>query len=183
MAEGIHSSYPGHGGYPEDYDPRVRPWYLRALRTGALTWNAPIVDASTRQVILPVSMPIHEPDGSVAGVTGVDVELLALVQTVRVPAAWSDNARTMIVMPTSEVDDQAVEQPPGDVPGLVVVAQQSYLQGDRSWDVPIKLELVESADEAQMRAMVEDMQARRAGIRHMPYQGADCVWGLRIGGR
>ena len=27
---GIHISYPGHGGYPENYDPRKRPWYTGA---------------------------------------------------------------------------------------------------------------------------------------------------------
>ena len=47
---GVHISYPGHGGYPSDYDPRRRPWYNRAKKYGALTWGPPIVDATTRQL-------------------------------------------------------------------------------------------------------------------------------------
>ncbi|MGI9535602.1 MAG: hypothetical protein ACR2PB_00925, partial [Desulfocapsaceae bacterium] len=30
LESGIHISYPGHGGYPTDYDPRLRPWYTQA---------------------------------------------------------------------------------------------------------------------------------------------------------
>ena len=31
LASGLHCAYPGHGGYPPDYDPRRRPWYQNAI--------------------------------------------------------------------------------------------------------------------------------------------------------
>ncbi len=34
LEEGIHTSYPGHGGYPDDYDPRQRAWYHQAKAAG-----------------------------------------------------------------------------------------------------------------------------------------------------
>jgi len=34
LESGIHSSYPGKGGYPADYDPRQRQWYKQAVAAG-----------------------------------------------------------------------------------------------------------------------------------------------------
>ena len=34
LENGLHSSFPGHGGYPEDYDGRKRPWYVNAVSAG-----------------------------------------------------------------------------------------------------------------------------------------------------
>ncbi|MBW2514603.1 MAG: PDC sensor domain-containing protein, partial [Deltaproteobacteria bacterium] len=50
LERGVHLSYPGHGGYPEDYDPRMRPWYIRAKQKGSILWGPPIVDATTKQL-------------------------------------------------------------------------------------------------------------------------------------
>ncbi|NQT87342.1 hypothetical protein HQ560_11290, partial [bacterium] len=33
LESGLHSCYPGHGGYPPDYDPRKRPWYIDTKKT------------------------------------------------------------------------------------------------------------------------------------------------------
>ena len=39
LASGLHCAYPGHGGYPPDYDPRRRPWYQNAIGTKSITWD------------------------------------------------------------------------------------------------------------------------------------------------
>src|SRR5690606_30301560 len=41
LREGLHSVYPGHGGYPPTFDGRSRSWYRDAERRGALTWTTP----------------------------------------------------------------------------------------------------------------------------------------------
>ncbi len=51
LENGVHISYPGHGGYPTGYDPRKRPWYKMAKQSKILTW-LPIVDATTGQLTL-----------------------------------------------------------------------------------------------------------------------------------
>lgn len=62
LENGVHIAYPGHGGYPTGYDPRKRPWYKMAKKTMTLTW-LPIVDATTGQLLLTLSIPIRRPDG------------------------------------------------------------------------------------------------------------------------
>ncbi|MDJ0831797.1 MAG: PDC sensor domain-containing protein, partial [Desulfobacterales bacterium] len=66
LESGVHISYPGHGGYPAGYDPRERPWYIRAKKKGSILWGPPIVDATTKQLTFTVSAPFHRPDGSLA---------------------------------------------------------------------------------------------------------------------
>ncbi len=75
LESGFHTSYPGHGGYPDDYDPRVRRWYLAAKQADALLWIPPMPDVSTHTVPLALAMPVRRPDGSLAGVTAIDVPL------------------------------------------------------------------------------------------------------------
>ena len=168
LAGGVHSSYPGHGGYPAEFDPRVRPWYRRALETGELAWNAPIVDASTGAVILTESMPVCQRDGSLAGVTAIDIQLVDVVQGINVPTAWSTDARTVIAAPQTQPDS-------GDT-RLLIFAQKSYLEANRDWRTPIELEYLQSGDEAQLAKAISDISAGQSGLRKMPYRGRDSLW-------
>jgi hypothetical protein len=70
LKDGLHVSYPGHGGYPEGYDPRTRAWYQTA--TGDVAWTLPMVDATTGQVVMTASKRVRRPDGTVAGVAAMD---------------------------------------------------------------------------------------------------------------
>jgi len=168
LASGVHASYPGHGGYPPDFDPRLRSWYRDALRTGQPTWIRPMVDASTRQVMVTLSMPIQAPDGTMAGVTAMDIRLLKLIRSVSVPGVWSADAKPMLVVP--------FDRPGFDGPGILIGAQHSYARSTKGWNEPIELEWLESEDEAQLQRMVEDIRTRRPGLRKMPYKQRECLW-------
>jgi sigma-B regulation protein RsbU (phosphoserine phosphatase) len=74
LENGVHISYPGHGGYPIGYDPRKRHWYEMAKKSNAPTWH-PMLDATTHQLTLTVSVPFRRPDGSMAGVAGMDIKI------------------------------------------------------------------------------------------------------------
>ncbi len=176
LQSGVHCSYPGHGGYPEMYDPRQRLWYRNALERDAVTWNPPIVDATSRQVMLTISMPVRASDGTPAGVTAIDVDLLDLVKMVSLPTGWSAGSRTMLVISTTEAHAGLVGPYVGGEPKLLVIARQGYVSENRKWDVPVEIDLLESADEPAMTALIGDLTARRSGVRRMPYLGEDCVW-------
>ena len=71
LAKGLHTSWPGHGGYPPEYDPRERQWYVDAMASedeGEPTWTV-LPDVSSRTIALTCSMVINGPDGKPAGVT------------------------------------------------------------------------------------------------------------------
>ena len=61
LESGVHMSYPGHGGYPAQFDPRRRPWYVNATKAGAASWQPPTVDVTTGMVMVALSMPVFTP--------------------------------------------------------------------------------------------------------------------------
>ncbi len=96
LENGIHISYPGHGGYPAGYDPRQRPWYKMAIKSNAVSW-LPIVDATTGQLTLTVSMPFRRPDGSLAGVAGMDLKVKYALAESETTARWSQEMSSFVV--------------------------------------------------------------------------------------
>jgi sigma-B regulation protein RsbU (phosphoserine phosphatase) len=167
LASGVHTAYPGHGYYPKGFDPRQRPWFSDARARGKLTWGPPMVDASTRQVVLTLSMPVHHPDGSFAGVTGFDVRIIDLLRQVDLPAAWAAEAETMVVVPLQDEDR--------DGPTLLVISNQRFSTGGQ-WDVPVREQLLTSEDGKQLAELSADLRRGRAAIRTMPYQQRRCLW-------
>ncbi|MCH8883265.1 MAG: hypothetical protein IIA41_07180, partial [SAR324 cluster bacterium] len=47
LENGVYTSYPGHGGYPPEFDHRVRDWYVEAKQSGGLTWIGPYLGVSS----------------------------------------------------------------------------------------------------------------------------------------
>ncbi len=62
---------------PDDYDPRVRPWYKDAVAKGGQTITAPYQDASTGNLIVTAAMPVTT-GGTLAGVVGGDFDITYL---------------------------------------------------------------------------------------------------------
>ncbi|MFC1516757.1 SpoIIE family protein phosphatase [Thermodesulfobacteriota bacterium] len=97
LESGVHISYPGHGGYPEGYDPRVRPWYTRAKKKGSILWGSPIVDATTKQLTFTVSAPFFKPNGSLAGVAAIDILIPHVLLEREISSQWSKSMHSFLV--------------------------------------------------------------------------------------
>ena len=72
---GFVMGYPGHAGYPEDFDPRRQPWYTRPLARGAAEWLAPFHDASSGGMVLSCATAIVTDGGDKAGAVVVEMPL------------------------------------------------------------------------------------------------------------
>jgi len=167
LESGVHVSFPGHGGYPEGYDPRYRPWYELAKQTGERRWSAPIVDATTRRLILTLSMPIKGPDGNFAGVTALDVQILDIFERVARGPATSTEAETYLV-------DHAARGGGGVGTGVRVIAHRSYEASD--WRAAIEMNWLSSDDAEVFEQMKADIAALRSGLYRMPFEGQDSLW-------
>ncbi len=73
LEEGVHLAFPGKSGYPEDYDPRVRPWYTLSQRTYGPRWGNPYVDALGQGLLLPCTMALYDASGAFRGVAGIEL--------------------------------------------------------------------------------------------------------------
>jgi hypothetical protein len=80
---GLFLTYPGHDKLPDDYDPRVRPWYLAATDASGPQWGRPYVDSAGTGLLLAASAPIRSATGKLLGVAGVELSLSDVIQTMR----------------------------------------------------------------------------------------------------
>lgn len=61
---------------PDDsYDPRVRPWYKKAKRTGDIVWTDPYVFFTSQKPGITIAGPVHQDDNLVRGIVGVDIRI------------------------------------------------------------------------------------------------------------
>ncbi|MDP3479697.1 MAG: cache domain-containing protein [Desulfoprunum sp.] len=66
---------------PPGYDPRVRPWYRRAVETGTISFTTPYIDMVTNKLVIALVKPLLR-GGKLRGVMGADTVLDTLVNNV-----------------------------------------------------------------------------------------------------
>jgi sigma-B regulation protein RsbU (phosphoserine phosphatase) len=171
LQSGLHSVFPGRGGYPAQYDPRTRPWYLHQIQAPGLAWSAPLVDVVTGEVTLGISMPIYGPNGAFVGVTAIDVPLPALFSSLPLPSGWAAESRTFAVV--TDLSSETRQ------PTLRVLAKQSYDDVTRDWQAPLSAEWLPVELASARRQIMADMAAHRVGMITAPYLGAESLWAYR----
>jgi hypothetical protein len=72
LANGVHMSYPGMGGFPADYDGRKRPKYKLAAGKKGVFWGSPYPDQFGHGLLLPMSTSLYDDAGGLLGVCGAD---------------------------------------------------------------------------------------------------------------
>ena len=162
LESGVHISYPGHGGYPTGYDPRKRSWYKNAKKSMTLTW-IPMVDATTRQLTLTVSMPFKHRDGSLAGVAGMDIKLAHALVESETTSRWSQKMSSFMVgadkNSTSKrrkiwvLSSQEKTAPPGSKSGGEISSQSPEIE-----------------------ELFQRIKNKKSGYLDMPYKGVDSLW-------
>jgi sigma-B regulation protein RsbU (phosphoserine phosphatase) len=157
----VHISFPGHGGYPAEYDPRQRPWYVDA--TDEIRWTLPMVDASTGQVVMTASKQLRYPDGSRAGVAAMDV-LLTEVLRIEALRPVTTAMRSFLVTPSSIRD-----APPSAHCGAEGPSDSA---DSRQIDRPGAAHGRRSAD----GVTVKELGSGRSGYLEMPYKGIASIW-------
>jgi sigma-B regulation protein RsbU (phosphoserine phosphatase) len=168
LESGVHTAYPGHGGYPATYNPQTSPWYILAKERGELAWSTPYIDATTRQVIMTASIPIQHPDGSFAGVAAIDVLLSEVLQISELSSQWSPAMRSFVVWSGAKEDP--------DEHALWVVARKDYVENAAAWSGVMGLERLSSSDRSKMNHLEQEIRAQKSGYLEMGYYGVDSVW-------
>lgn len=84
-----------------------KDWYDRTRAQDGPVWS--LSAASGRATVLTASMPIRRPDGSVVGVTAVDVATRSLAAAVRLPEDWPPGTTVLIVDPGRMRDGAGVQ--------------------------------------------------------------------------
>ncbi|MDX2145071.1 MAG: SpoIIE family protein phosphatase [Rhodospirillaceae bacterium] len=179
LESGLHSAYPGHGGYPAGYDPRQRVWYQLATVARDLIWTPPLWDAATRRLLLTAARPIFTASGEIAGVTGIDVEILSVLNAVHAKINLGPNAESFIVRLAEADGNLYVAGESEAQPGLRIVAASSLKAAGADWDAQVEEPPLVSGTPTGVDAMASDLLAMRGGIKRMPHNGNDSIWVYR----
>ena len=82
---------------PDDpYDPRVRPWYIGAIKDKGLHWTDVYIFFTDQSPGVTASMPVFDPDKKLLGVLGVDIKL-AEVSTFLVGLTIGRHGQALII--------------------------------------------------------------------------------------
>ncbi|UCD74092.1 MAG: SpoIIE family protein phosphatase [Phycisphaerales bacterium] len=176
LETGVHSAYPGKGGYPQDYEPRDRHWYTLARDEGDTIWISPMADVSTGRVMITAAMPLYLPDGSFAGVTAVDSPVERVLAQTRLPEAWSGQAEMMLLLLATpeECEDFRVLPSEGALTPIVF-AESSVDEGRQDWRKRAEYRVLASDDPNELAVVMDDMRQQLTGVRDLTYQGRQCV--------
>ncbi len=83
FTNGLYVCFPYTDDYPDDYDPRTRPWYQAALASsdGYEVWGKPYLDSGKQQQLtITCSMPIRDHSGKLLGCAGADISLSQMIR-------------------------------------------------------------------------------------------------------
>jgi len=166
LESGLHTTYPAGGILPEDFHPENRDWYIRAKNRPGIVWSSPYIDASTQKPVITLSVSVRRPNGSFAGVTGIDIHLPDLFQWLKLNPDWADNAEGMLLVKGMTEQDRSIQ----------ILARMNYERASHQWDKPLELETLASQDKTEFEAFREDMLNGRAGVRIMRYKGEKAFW-------
>jgi len=170
LENGLYAVFPGHGGYPADFDPRLEFWYREQKAVRRLVWLHPAFDPGTGQVMMAVTLPLHDEVGRFLGATGVRVPLSAFLEGLDLPGQW----RTDTEIHVARIFGSGAGTGVGDrrLEGLARLLADGHggFRGDveggrlRS-DVP-----------AAWQRFLVDMRGRASGQRKLLYRGAESLW-------
>ena len=166
LESGIHSSYPGKGGYPADYDPRLRAWYKTAVSAGQTTQQI-LTDLTTGTLILTLAKPVVLDDGRLAGVTALDIDYRQFFSDWQVPAQWGEAAESMVLVYHGYTRDPAHQ--------LEILLRSRNEQKQADWRMPVEREYLQIPDD-QLRAIQRDFVTGTSAVRKVTYQGRETLW-------
>ncbi|TDJ60532.1 MAG: HAMP domain-containing protein [Proteobacteria bacterium] len=170
LENGLIATFPGHGGYPAEFDPRERSWYREQKAARDFHWSSPHTDTISRRAIVTATMPIMDPGGSFAGVAGTDIRLTSLLQSLVLPPHLS--AASDVLLTTID--------PVGDTADLeiVIVAKTTGNELGRTWRELPRVERLVLGNERDLNVLKADMRNQRGGTIRTRYAGRDmfCVY-------
>ena len=168
LDNGLYSAYPGHGGFPKQYDPRKQPWYTAAMNLESF-WADQFVDAVSGQRVIAVSRPINGPDRKITGVTALIIPIRSLLEHRLLLQHIPEQTRAFVAYLATE--------PGTGRNGIRVIVRESHAGTEnRGWETRFQEDWLVADDDTQFQAMLQDLEKGVGNIRRMRYSNCDCLW-------
>ncbi|WP_322813809.1 ATP-binding protein [Chloroflexus sp.] len=136
----------------ESFDPRVRPWYVKARDAGTTVWTEPYIDANTGLLTTTCASPLYDEQNRFIGVVAFDLLLDTIQQDLLTVDVGSSGYALLI-----------------NANGDVVV--RPNMQANGRWDQPYQTENLLNSTNTDLRAVAEQMVARQSGVQLIQEDG------------
>ena len=99
---GVLVNYPGLSFFPDEYDPRKRPWYRYGKDNIKPVCSNPYPDSGGTGYLLPCNQRIEGPDGTFIGVAGIDLDLDEVIEVIQEYKGFLLNEELEIMLQSSD---------------------------------------------------------------------------------
>jgi sigma-B regulation protein RsbU (phosphoserine phosphatase) len=154
-ASGMTLVYPWTDGLNSTFDPRLRDWYIKAEKTGNLTWSEPYIDLLGNGLMVTCSKPIYNSENSWVWVIGADVTIETINQNI-IGTQIGDRGYAMLIDENGDVITR---------PGLSA--------GDKRWDESFVTENLLLSDNKELVSTAEDMIKGNIGVTRVTFDDGD----------
>ena len=165
LENGLVATFPGHGNYPADFDVREREWYQAQKRAKALLWSPLHTDVATGIAMINVTMPLIDNAGEFLGVSGIDVRLSGLLQSLQVPIKFEYNSEIILAALTGETA--------GGLQDLLVFAESENQRHQTNWRDKPQPQRLALDNPNQYRAIIAELNNGRSGHARVSRNGKD----------
>ena len=176
LKEGLHSVYPGHGGYPAGYDPRERAWYNKAMGADDPIWTQPFLDAATRRLLLTAAYPVCGVNGARVGVTGIDIDILKVLGDFHGGVHLGADAEIYIVFVADQSGARFLPGVSVGDPVVQAIASSTYHDTGMAWDTTPETPQLLSGTAKGVEQTIADLIVGRDGAQRMPHNGRESLW-------
>ncbi len=59
----------------DNYDPRLRPWYIKATKKKGIAWTDPYIFFTSKKPGITIAGPVNSKTGKILGIVGVDIDI------------------------------------------------------------------------------------------------------------
>lgn len=59
----------------DNYDPRLRPWYIKATKKNGIAWTDPYIFFTSKKPGITIAGPVNSKTGKMLGIVGVDIDI------------------------------------------------------------------------------------------------------------
>lgn len=168
LENGICSVYPGHGGFPVDYDCRATAWYREALQNTEPVWSGPFNDPALGGSIYMLTTAIHADNGRLLGVAALDYPLKHILQEQQLGTQWSDKARSYLV--GLETDPKTGKT------GFIVLAKRAYHDEALPVSETEDYAWLRPDNPAETAALITQMKAANSDVAELTMNGEQQIW-------
>lgn len=183
LDSGVHVSYPGKAAFSRGYNPLQRQWYLQTIQAGQPILVPPQVDQTTRQIVASFAMPLRDPQGTIIGVTAIDVPYSRVLDSTKVRTEWSEQAGLMFLTPFRPAANAAARlEPDAQLPPMDDVyiaanldAQFQVMNPGAPPQAGASAATINFDDPADRAAVLDDLVNRRVGVHRARINGQDTM--------